>query len=171
MSRLVKSVGAIGAVMLIFLATAALRSIHDYKAETLGENLSPCLPVVSRDAKMRVPARPANGREPAIILAIKELKARGPLGPKVVREVLAGDLARLEGYCRQAADQAVPLPRKITLVFNVGPDGRVTGMPLGKPPLANQNFENYLASALQTLQFPAFKGTRVQVEVTLALAA
>ena len=120
---------------------------------------------------MSVPVEPPNDQEPTLILAIKGLKAEGALGPEAVRKVLAGDLARLEKCCQKAAENAVPLPTKITLVFQVGPNGKLTGVPLGKPPLANQSFENYLASALRTLRFPAFKGTPVQVEVTLALAA
>ncbi|MCL4502253.1 MAG: AgmX/PglI C-terminal domain-containing protein [Deltaproteobacteria bacterium] len=171
MSRFIKSLSALGAVMLVFLTTTALRSIHDSKAGSLDKTLSPCLPVVSGGSDMSVPVKPGHDQEPAMILAIKGLKAKGALRPEVVRKVLAADLARLGKCYEEAADKAVPLPSKITLVFKVGPDGKLTGVPLGKPPLANLNFESYLASAFRTLQFPAFKGTPVQVEVTLALAA
>ncbi len=170
MSRLVKSLGALGAILLVFLATAALRSIPDSRAEALGKSLSPCLPVLSTEDEMRVPVAPAAGQGPAVILAVKGLKAKGALGPEAVRKVLAADLSRLEKCYQEAAGKAVPLPARITLVFKVGPDGKLIGVPLGKPPLASQNFENYLASAFRNLQFPAFKGTPVQVEVTLALA-
>jgi hypothetical protein len=171
MSKPVKLLGALGAIMLVFLATAALRSVEDARSKALDNTLAPCLPAMSGDHGINLPVEPAGGQEPTLILAIKGLKAKGALGPEVVRQVLAADLNRLARCCRAAAGKAVPLPQKITLVFKVGPDGRLTGAPMGKPPLASQDFENYLASALRTLQFPAFKGTPVQVEVTLALAA
>lgn len=148
MSKFVKLFGALGTITLVFLATIALRG-----------------------ASGRViPPEPIGIPRTTTFLAIKGVKTEGALGPTTVRKTLTADFARLSACCREAAQNAVPLPRRITLVFQVGPDGRLTGEPLGKPPLADQKFESLMASAFRTLQFPTFKGAPVQVEVTLALA-
>ncbi len=170
MSKFVNSLGAPGAIILALLATVALQSLRAAKAAAPGNPLSPRFPIMGAASGRAVPLESPAIPAPTLILAIKGVKTAGALSPVLVRKILTADFPRLTDCCREAARNAVPLPGKITLVFHVGPDGRLTGEPLGKPPLANQKFESLMASAFRTLQFPTFTGAPVQVEVTLALA-
>ncbi len=167
MSKLVKSLGALGAIILVFLAGMAWRSWGDARAEAPVKTPSLYFRVMGGASGRSLAAEPTSISGP---IAIKDVKAEGALSPAAVRKTLTADLANLANGCREAAREAVPLPTQITLVFKVGPDGKLISEPLGKPPLAPQKFESLMAGAIRDLQFPAFQGTPVQVEVTLALA-
>ena len=78
-------------------------------------------------------------------------------------------MAKLARCCQDAVKSGYKLPAEITLVFTVGADGKVSGDPVGKPPLADQGFESCLAAAFRSLQFPPTQKTAVQVTVKLAL--
>ncbi len=170
MSKLVKSLGALGAIILILLAAVVLRSLRQARAEAPDQMPSSYVRALGHTPGWGSAAGLPALADPAALLAIKGVKTVGALSPAAVRKTLAADLPKLADCCQDAARNAVPLPRKITLVFEVGPDGRLTGVPFGKPPLASQEFESLMAGALRDLQFPAFHGAPVQVEVTLALA-
>jgi Ca-activated chloride channel family protein len=107
----------------------------------------------------------------AVTVKIKSIHTEGALAPAAVRKVLKTELARLARCCQDAVKRGLQLPADITLVFKVGTDGKVMGKPLGKPPLADQGFENCLAATFQTLQFPKTKKAATQITVKLALAA
>jgi Ca-activated chloride channel homolog len=107
--------------------------------------------------------------EPAVTITVQDVKTKGDLPSDAVRKVLETEMAMLERCCQDAAKQGFKLPATITLVFTVGSDGKVSADPIGKPPLASQEFESCLAQALRSLQFPSSQKAPTQVTVTLAL--
>ena len=109
--------------------------------------------------------------EPTVPVKVQDVQTSGALTAAAVRQVLVAETARLERGCQDAVKNGYQLPAEITLVFTVGTDGQVRGEPLGKPPLANQGFENCLAQALKGLQFPQVRKAPAQVTVKLALTA
>jgi Ca-activated chloride channel family protein len=110
-------------------------------------------------------AKPA----PAVTVKIKGLRSEGALASAAIRKVLQAELDKLARCCQDAVKRGFQLPAEITLVFKVGADGKVLGKPLGKPPLADQGFEDCLAATLQTLQFAQVQKGATRVTVKLAL--
>ena len=100
---------------------------------------------------------------------IQDVQTKAGLTPAAVRKVLEAELAKLARCCQDAVKSGFKLPAEITLVFTVGTDGKVSGDPVGKPPLANQGFESCLAATFRGLQFPEPQKAPVQVTVKLAL--
>jgi Ca-activated chloride channel homolog len=107
--------------------------------------------------------------EPAVAITVRDVKTKGNLSPDAVKKVLESEMTMLERCCQDAAKQGFKLPATITLVFTVGTDGKVNADPIGKPPLASQEFESCLAQAFRSLQFPSSQKAATQVTVTLAL--
>jgi len=127
----------------------------------------------SRDSTQHLTVEEGQGTgksEAAVTVKIKGVETEGALAPAAVRQVLKAELARLTSCCQDAVKRGFQLPGEITLVFKVGIDGQVMGRPLGKPPLADQGFENCLASTIQTLQFSPSRRSVTQVTVKLSLA-
>jgi Ca-activated chloride channel family protein len=112
---------------------------------------------------------PATTAEPAVTVKVRDVQTGGALPAAAVRKALVAEAARLARCCQDAVKNGYQLPAEITLVFTVGTDGKVTGEPVGKPPLANQGFESCLAQTLKGLEFPQAKKAPAQVTVTLVL--
>ncbi len=111
----------------------------------------------------------AAASETSVTVTIQEVRTKGDLPPAAVKKVLESEVAKLARCCQDAAKSGRKLPATLTLVFTVGTDGKVSADPVGKPPLASQEFANCLAATFRGLQFPSSQKALTQVTVTLAL--
>jgi Ca-activated chloride channel family protein len=109
--------------------------------------------------------------EPAMTITIQDVQTKGDLSPATVKKVLESEMAKLTRCCQDAFKSSLKPPSEITLVFTIGTDGKVSADPVGKPPLANQEFERCLAACFRGLQFPQSQKAPIQVTVKLALAS
>jgi Ca-activated chloride channel family protein len=110
-----------------------------------------------------------SGTTETVQVAIRDVQTKAGLTPAAVRKVLEAELAKLSRCCQDAVKSGFKLPAEITLVFTVDTGGKVSAAPVGKPPLANQDFENCLAATFRGLQFSKPLKAPVQVTVKLAL--
>ncbi|MCL4503928.1 MAG: AgmX/PglI C-terminal domain-containing protein [Deltaproteobacteria bacterium] len=116
------------------------------------------------------PGETGTAAGPAVTVTVKNVQIDGALPAAEVRQVLNNAAAQLSRCCQDAVKTGYQLPAEITLVFTVGPDGKIVGEPAGKPPLANQGFESCLSQTLKALEFPKAQKAPAQVTVKLALS-
>jgi Ca-activated chloride channel family protein len=111
------------------------------------------------------PAKPAAA---GVTIKILDTQVKGKLAQAAVRQALEANLPKLVACCREALDKGVKLPQGITLTFTIGPDGKVTGEVLPKPPLGDGDLTKCLGQAVKDILFP--KPAKQSVTVTVKLA-
>jgi Ca-activated chloride channel family protein len=105
---------------------------------------------------------------PGLKVAVQILGVKGKIDKTQLKQVLDAEAFRLAACCEDARKSGVKLSREITLVFTIGPDGKVAGEILPKPPLASEALTKCLSQAVQGIGFPR-PAKPVQVTVKLVL--
>jgi Ca-activated chloride channel family protein len=106
---------------------------------------------------------------PAVKIAIQVTQVKGGLDSTAIHQALKANLAKLAACCEGVLKSGGQLPPAITLAFTVGPDGKVTGPVLPKPPLDNQALSQCLGNTVQGILFPNAAKKTGEVTVKLVL--
>jgi hypothetical protein len=102
-------------------------------------------------------------------MTVQVTQVKGPLSQKGIKEALEAELPALTACCQDALKTGVKLPASVTLTFNVGAGGKVSGPVLPKLPLGYESLTKCLSQAVQNITFPdpGKKTTAVTVKLVL----
>jgi Ca-activated chloride channel family protein len=127
-----------------------------------------------------LPPSPAPAPEPApapsgvpapagVKMTVQVNQVKGPLTQKGIKEALEAELPALTACCQDALKTGVKLPASVTLTFNVGAGGKVSGPVLPKLPLGYESLTKCLSQAVQNITFPDPGKKTAAVTVKLVL--
>ncbi len=121
------------------------------------------------------PAEPGKGAPapagPTVKVSIQVSQVKGRLDKKAIKEALEAELPRLTACCQEALKTGVKLPAAVTLTFDIGAGGKVSGPVLPKLPLGYEALTKCLSEAVQSIAFPDPGEKVVKVTVKLLLEA
>ena len=112
----------------------------------------------------RAPTPPAQ-----VKITIQVTQVKGPLKADAIKEALEASLPALRSCCQDALKTGVKLPAAVTLTFDIGAGGKVSGPVLPKLPLGYEALTKCLSQAVQNLLFPDPGKKTVAVTVKLLL--
>lgn len=102
-------------------------------------------------------------------VTVQVSQVKGGLDPAAIQKALEANLPKLAACCEAVLKSGGRLPPEITLTFTVGPNGKVAGKVLPKPPLANQALTQCLGNTVQAISFPSPGKKAGEVTVKLVL--
>jgi len=108
---------------------------------------------------------------PGVKVSIQVVQVKGGLNQKVIKEALEAELPRLTACCQEALKNGVKLPAAVTLTFDIGAGGKVSGPVLPKLPLGYEALTKCLSQAVQNIKFPDPGKKAVKATVKLLLEA
>ena len=112
---------------------------------------------------------PKPGGAAGVKVRIKVEQVKGPLAPKAVKEALEAEIAKLTACCQDTLKTGIKLPAAVTLTFQIGSGGKVSGPVLPKLPLGYEALTKCLSKAVQDIAFPDPGTKTVAVTVKLVL--
>lgn len=101
-------------------------------------------------------------------VSVQVVGVKGKIDKAQLKKALDAETSRLAACCEDARKKGVKLAKEITLVFTIGPDGKVAGEVLPKPPLASADLTKCLSQVVQGMAFPT-PAKPVEVTVKLVL--
>jgi Ca-activated chloride channel family protein len=108
---------------------------------------------------------------PGVKISIQVVEVKGRLDQKAIKEALEADLPKLTACCQATLKTGIKLPAAVTLAFNVGAGGKVSGLVLPKLPLGYEALTKCLSQAVQNITFPDPGKKTAAVTVKLLLEA
>jgi len=108
---------------------------------------------------------------PGVKMTIQVAQVKGRLDKNAIKDALEAELPRLTACCQDALKAGVKLPAEVTLTFNIGAGGKVSGPVLPRLPLGYEALTRCLSQAVQTIKFPDPGKKVVKVTVKLVLEA
>jgi Ca-activated chloride channel family protein len=116
-----------------------------------------------------VPVPPSAPVPGGVKMTVQVTQVKGPLTQKGIKEALEAELPALTACCQDALKTGVKLPASVTLTFNVGAGGKVSGPVLPKLPLGYESLTKCLSQAVQNITFPDPGKKTAAVTVKLVL--
>jgi Ca-activated chloride channel family protein len=123
----------------------------------------------SSPAPEPVPVPPSAPVPGGVKMTVQVTQVKGPLSQKGIKEALEAELPALTACCQDALKTGVKLPASVTLTFNVGAGGKVSGPVLPKLPLGYESLTKCLSQAVQNITFPDPGKKTAAVTVKLVL--
>ena len=121
-----------------------------------------------------LPSGPAGPQKPTpapgVKVSIQVMQVKG-LDQKAIKEALEAELPRLTACCQAALKTGIKLPAEVTLTFDIGAGGKVSGPVLPKLPLGYEALTKCLSQAVQNIAFPDPGKKVVKATVKLLLEA
>jgi Ca-activated chloride channel family protein len=118
-----------------------------------------------------LPTPPTGTPAPEVKISIQVVQVKGRLDKKAIKEALEAELPRLRACCLEALKTGIKLPASVTLTFDIGAGGKVSGPVLPKLPLGYEDLTKCLSQAVQNITFPDPGKKVVKATVKLVLAA
>ena len=91
---------------------------------------------------------------PPLKIKIQVTQVKGTLKPDAIKEALEANLPKLTECCLDPLKSGVKLPATVTLTFNIGPGGKVSGPVLPQLPLGYEALTRCLGQAVKDTLFP-----------------